>query len=88
MDIYFENMNQAHVHMVLPHSKDKPEQQNPSRAADSQEGVGSAPLARRGFPSPARRVLPSPPESSRVPPAPAARLLSSAGTEPFFSKSL
>ena len=80
MDIYFENMNQAHVHMVLPHSKDKPEQQNPSPAADSQEGVGSAPLARRGFPSP--------PESSRVPPAPAARLLSSAGTEPFFSKSL
>ena len=40
MDIYFENVNQAHVHMVLHHSEDKPENQNPKRAADSREGVG------------------------------------------------
>lgn len=79
MDIYFENMNQAHVHMVLHHSKDKPEQQNPNRAADSREGVGSGPSG-----------LPPVPESSRSPAGPAlpACLLSSAGAEPFFSKSL
>lgn len=50
MDIYFENMNQAHVHMVLHHSEDKPEQQNPKRAADSREGVGSGPSGLPGVP--------------------------------------
>lgn len=76
MDIYFENVNQAHVHMVLHHSEDKPENQNPKRAADSREGVGSGP-------SGPTWVC----ESSRPRPAhlPAEQC---AGTQPFFSKSL